>query len=89
MLSGTSLQDTFLEILCRNKIPVSVFLISGIKLQGYLDKFDREILILKNSLNQTVAGQMVYKQAVSTIMPIYPVELPDETSFEIREEDVE
>jgi host factor-I protein len=70
------LQDAFLEVLCKNNIPVSVFLISGIKLQGYLDRFDDCVLILKNSLTQTVVGQMVYKQAVSTIMPIYPVELP-------------
>jgi len=78
MNNGKILQDVFLEVLCKNKIPVSVFLISGIKLQGYLDNFDQEVLILKNSLTQTVVGQMVYKQAISTIMPIYPVELPEE-----------
>ena len=81
MIHGKSLQDVFLGILCNNKIPVSVFLISGIKLQGYVDNFDQEVLVLKNSLTQTVVGQMVYKQAISTIMPIYPVELP-ETSLE-------
>ena len=77
MSDGKIVQDVFLEILRKNQIPVSVFLISGIKLQGYLDNFDQEVLILKNSLAQTVAGQMVYKQAVSTIMPLYPVELPE------------
>lgn len=80
MNNGKPLQDVFLEILCTNKIPVSIFLISGIKLQGYLDNFDREVLILKNSLTQTVAGQMIYKQAISTIMPLYPVELSDSQS---------
>lgn len=77
MSNGKIVQDVFLEILRKNQIPISVFLISGIKLQGYLDNFDQEVLILKNSLTQTVAGQMVYKQAVSTIMPLYPVELPE------------
>lgn len=69
------LQDVFLEILCENKIPISVFLINGIKLQGYLDNFDQKILVLKNSLAQAVTGQIIYKRAISTVMPIYPVEL--------------
>ena len=82
MTHEKTLQDVFLETLCESKIPISIFLISGIKLQGYLDGFDQRILVLKNSLTQTIAGQMIYKQAISTVMPIYPVELletlPDE-----------
>jgi len=70
-----TLQDIFLETLCENEIPICVFLVSGIKLQGYLDNFDQKILVLKNSLVQTIAGQMIYKRAIATIMPFYPVEL--------------
>ena len=44
-----TLQDIFLETLCENEIPICVFLVSGIKLQGYLDNFDQKVLVLKNS----------------------------------------
>ena len=76
-----SLQDAFLEMLRKNGIPILVFLINGIKLQCYLDNFDQSVLTLKNSLAHTVTGQIVYKRAIATIMPVYPVELP-ETSMD-------
>lgn len=77
VIHGKSLQDAFLETLRRNGIPILVFLINGIKLQCYLDNFDQDVLTLKNSLTHTVVGQVVYKRAIATIMPIYPVELPE------------
>lgn len=63
-----SLQDKFLKILCENKTPVSVFLVNGIKLQGHIEAFDKYVVILKNN-----GGQMVFKHAISTIMPTHLV----------------
>jgi host factor-I protein len=60
------LQEAFLEELCKNKTYVSVFLINGIKLQGFIDAYDNFVILLKNS-----ASQMVFKHAISTIMPSY------------------
>lgn len=59
-----SLQDTFLRGLSEKKIPVAVFLVNGIKLQGHIEDFDKYVVILKNS-----GSQMVFKHAISTIMP--------------------
>ena len=59
-----SLQEPYLNILRREKIPVSIYLVNGIKLQGQVDSFDQYVIILKNTVNQ-----MVYKHAVSTIVP--------------------
>lgn len=82
VIHGESKQDAFLETLRKNGIPISIFLINGIKLQCYLDSFDQNVLTLKNSLTQTVVGQIVYKRAIATIMPIYLVELPEESTDE-------
>jgi host factor-I protein len=62
--SRENIQDRFLSILRDKRIPVSVFLKSGIKLQGTIDSFDRYSIMLKN-----VATQVVYKHAISTVMP--------------------
>lgn len=64
MAKAQSLQDPFLNALRRENVPVSVFLINGIKLQGQIDSFDQFVILLKNSVNQ-----MVYKHAISTIVP--------------------
>ncbi len=64
MAKAQSLQDPFLNALRRENVPVSIFLINGIKLQGQIDSFDQFVILLKNSVNQ-----MVYKHAVSTIVP--------------------
>jgi len=64
MAKGTSLQDPFLNALRKDRIPVSVFLINGIKLQGTIESFDQFVIVLNNNINQ-----MVYKHAVSTIVP--------------------
>ncbi|MBA2710923.1 MAG: RNA chaperone Hfq [Tatlockia sp.] len=65
------LQDPFLNELRKEKIPVSVFLVNGIKLHGVIDSFDQYVLMLKNSVTQ-----MVYKHAISTVVPTRAVQLP-------------
>ena len=52
-------------------MPVSIYLVNGIKLQGQVDSFDQFVVLLKNSVNQ-----MVYKHAISTIVPARNVRLP-------------
>ena len=69
---GHNLQDPFLNILRKDKIPVSVFLVNGIKLQGKVESFDQFVIVLKNTVNQ-----MVYKHAISTIVPAENVNLPE------------
>lgn len=81
MSKGQNLQDPFLNLLRKENVPVSIYLVNGIKLQGKIDSFDQYVVILKNSVNQ-----MVYKHAISTIVPSRPVrrhqieetETPDE-----------
>jgi len=67
------LQEPFLNALRKEKIPVSIFLVNGIKLQGQIDSFDQYVIILKNTVNQ-----MVYKHAISTIVPTKTVKLQTE-----------
>ncbi len=71
MSKGQSLQDPFLNALRKEKIPVSIFLVNGIKLQGQIDSFDQFVVLLKNSVNQ-----MVYKHAISTVVPARNVRVP-------------
>ena len=71
MAKGQSLQDPFLNILRKEKVPVSIYLVNGIKLQGQVDSFDQFVVLLKNSVNQ-----MVYKHAISTIVPAHNIRLP-------------
>jgi host factor-I protein len=59
-----SLQDPFLNALQKERIPVSVFLVNGIKLQGQIEAFDQFVVLLRNT-----ATQAVYKHAISTIVP--------------------
>ena len=70
MAKGQHLQEPFLNALRKERIPVSIFLVNGIKLQGQVDSFDQFVVLLKNSVNQ-----MVYKHAISTIMPGKPISL--------------
>jgi host factor-I protein len=65
------LQDSFLNELLKEKVPVSVFLVNGIKLHGVVDSFDPNVLMLKNSITQ-----MVYKHAISTVVPARAVAIP-------------
>lgn len=71
MSKGHSLQDPFLNALRKERIPVSIFLVNGIKLQGQIESFDQFVILLKNSVNQ-----LVYKHAISTIVPARNVKLP-------------
>jgi len=64
MPKGQSLQDPFLNALRKEKIPVSIYLVNGIKLQGQVESFDQFVVLLKNSVSQ-----MVYKHAISTVVP--------------------
>ena len=64
MSKGHSLQDPFLNGLRKERIPVSIFLVNGIKLQGQVESFDQFVVLLKNSVSQ-----LVYKHAISTIEP--------------------
>lgn len=68
---GQMLQDPFLNTLRKEHVPVSIYLVNGIKLQGHIDSFDQYVVLLKNSVTQ-----MVYKHAISTVVPGRPVRLP-------------
>ncbi len=70
MSKGQSLQDPFLNALRKERIPVSIFLVNGIKLQGTIDSFDQFVVLLKNTVSQ-----MVYKHAISTVVPARNVRL--------------
>lgn len=59
-----TLQDPFLNALRKERIPVSIFLVNGIKLQGQIESFDQYVVLLKNTVSQ-----MVYKHAISTVVP--------------------
>jgi host factor-I protein len=71
MSKSHNLQDTFLNTLRKEHVPVAIFLVNGIKLQGQVDSFDQYVVILKNAVNQ-----MVYKHAISTIVPARSVSMP-------------
>ena len=71
MSRGHSLQDPYLNLLRKERIPVSIFLVNGIKLQGQIESFDQFVILLKNTVSQ-----MVYKHAVSTVVPGRNVRLP-------------
>ncbi|ECS4896350.1 RNA chaperone Hfq [Salmonella enterica subsp. enterica serovar Heidelberg] len=64
MAKGQSLQDPFLNALRRERVPVSIYLVNGIKLQGQIESFDQFVILLKNTVSQ-----MVYKHAISTVVP--------------------
>ncbi len=74
MSKGHSLQDPFLNVLRKERIPVSIYLVNGIKLQGQVESFDQFVLLLKNTVSQ-----MVYKHAISTIVPSKLVKMPMDT----------
>ncbi|HEJ7930637.1 TPA: RNA chaperone Hfq [Serratia marcescens] len=68
MAKGQSLQDPFLNALRRERVPVSIYLVNGIKLQGQIESFGQFVILLKNTVSQ-----MVYKHAISTVVPSRPV----------------
>lgn len=69
MNKGQLLQDPFLNAIRKDKIPVSIFLVNGIKLQGQVESFDQFVILLRNNTSQ----QMVYKHAISSIVPARPL----------------
>ena len=73
------LQDPFLNALRTEHVPVSIYLVNGIKLQGQIESFDQYVVLLRNTVTQ-----MVYKHAISTIVPGRPVQFtavgPDEAA---------
>jgi host factor-I protein len=70
MARGQSLQEPFLNALRKERVPVSIYLVNGIKLQGQIESFDQFVVLLKNSVSQ-----MVYKHAISTVVPARNVRL--------------
>ena len=78
MAKNQSLQDPFLNALRREKVPVSIYLVNGIKLQGQIDSFDQFVVLLKNTVSQ-----MVYKHAISTVVPSRMVDI---TESEVKDE---
>ncbi|MGF1548507.1 MAG: RNA chaperone Hfq [Thiotrichales bacterium] len=71
MAKGQTLQEPFLNALRKEKVPVAIYLVNGIKLTGQIDSFDQFVVLLRNTVNQ-----MVYKHAISTIVPSRAVKLP-------------
>lgn len=80
MTRGQTLQDPFLNALRREKVPVSIYLVNGIKLQGTIESFDQFVVLLKNSISQ-----MVYKHAISTVVPARNVRLGGDDEEEAAE----
>ena len=67
---GQLLQDPFLNTLRKERIPVSIYLVNGIKLQGHIESYDQYVVLLRNTVTQ-----MVYKHAISTVVPTRAVNL--------------
>ena len=74
---GQMLQDPFLNALRREHMPVAIYLVNGIKLQGQIESFDQDVVLLKNTVTL-----MVYKHAISTVVPSRPVNMSLETEGE-------
>lgn len=71
MSKGHTLQDPYLNVLRKERVPVSIYLVNGIKLQGQIESFDQFVVLLKNTVSQ-----MVYKHAISTVVPSRVVRMP-------------
>lgn len=70
MSKGHSLQDPYLNTLRKERVPVAIYLVNGIKLQGQIESFDQFVVLLRNSVSQ-----MVYKHAISTVVPSRAVKM--------------
>ncbi|HEX7368816.1 MAG TPA: RNA chaperone Hfq [Rhodanobacteraceae bacterium] len=75
MSKSQSLQDPFLNALRRERVPVAIYLVNGIKLQGVVESFDQFVVLLRNQVSQ-----MVYKHAISTVVPSRAVKVGMEDS---------
>ena len=80
MSKGHTLQDPFLNACRKERVPVSIYLISGIKLQGQIESFDQFVILLRNAVSQ-----MVYKHAISTVVPARMVKVPNPGQLEAAE----
>jgi len=76
-----NLQDVFLNHVRKQKTSVTVFLVNGVKLQGIITWFDNFCLLLRRDGH----SQLVYKHAISTIMPVTPVDLYSEVGADVVE----
>ena len=76
-------QDLFLNTLRRERVPVSIYLVNGIKLQGQIESFDPYVVLLRNTVTQ-----MVFKHAISTIVPGRTVTYEAEGTGEGDESDI-
>src|SRR5690348_14561527 len=74
---GQMLQDPFLNTLRKEHVQVSIYLVNGIKLQGQIESFDQYVVLLKNTVTQ-----MVYKHAISTVVPARAITMPHDTERE-------
>ena len=77
---SNNVQDVFLNYVRKNKVPVTLFLVNGVKLQGIITWFDNFSVLLRRESH----AQLVYKHAISTVMPLGPIQL-----FENKEIGVE
>ena len=82
MSKGQILQEPFLNILRKERIPVSIYLVNGIKLQGQIESFDQFVVLLKSNVSQ-----MVYKHASSTVVPARNVRVTEGLGYSTGEED--
>ena len=78
MSKGHSLQDPYLNTLRKERIAVSIYLVNGIKLQGQIESFDQFVVLLRNSVSQ-----MVYKHAISTVVPSRNVKISSDDAPEV------
>ena len=82
MSKGQILQEPFLNILRKERIPVSIYLVNGIKLQGQIESFDQFVVLLKSNVSQ-----MVYKHAIATVVPARNVRVTEGLGYSTGEED--
>ena len=75
MSKGHHLQDPYLNALRRERVPVAIYLVNGIKLQGQIESFDQYVVLLRNTVTQ-----MVYKHAISTVVPARAVNFQQESA---------
>jgi host factor-I protein len=78
-----NVQDVFLNKIRKDKVPVTVFLVNGVKLQGFITWFDNFSMLLRRETHV----QLIYKHAISTIMPNGPMSLHDDEAVDKAVED--
>ncbi len=79
MSKGQTIQDPFLNNARKERVPVSIYLVNGIKLQGQIESFDQFVIFLKSNVTQ-----MVYKHAISTIVPSKNISLKSDKNEDLE-----